>query len=77
MTQQMTKSQAHAEVLRRWRERPFKDRKTYAQAQAFAGEIAGQVDFATLGQKQKIIEGWLVGEVDGFTALTPKPRSIA
>jgi hypothetical protein len=36
-----------------------------AQAQTFAAEIAAQVDFETLGRKQKIIEGWLVG---GLTA---------
>lgn len=73
----MTKSQAHAEVLKRWREKPFKDRKTYAQAQAFALELVDQLDFQTLGQKQKIIEGWLVREVDGVTTLmVPRPSSV-
>jgi len=63
----LTESEAHAEVLRRWREKPFKDRKTYTQAQAYALELAAVIDFETLGRKNKIIEGWLVRELDGPT----------
>lgn len=61
----ISKDEAHSLVLRRWRALPVADRKTYAQAIAFAAGLAQELDFETLGHPQKIIQGWLVREIDG------------
>ena len=62
----LSKSEAHAEVLRQWRARPSKARADYKMAIDFAAELAPKLDFDTLGDRRKVVEGWLVSEVDGF-----------
>lgn len=61
----ISKDEAHSLVLTRWRALPVSERKTYAQAIAFAADLAAELDFETLGHPQKIIQGWLVREIDG------------
>ena len=71
----ISKSQAQAMVLERWRALPAGERQTYAQAIAFAAKLAPELDFETLGRPPKIIQGWLVREINGVptTGSAPVP----
>jgi hypothetical protein len=55
----LTKDEARREVLRLWRALPATERKSFAQATAFAQAIEASIEFTTVGVKTKIIAAWL------------------
>ena len=55
----MTKEDARKEVLRLWRDLPVTQRRTFAQAEAFAIEIQPKIEFESLGGKLKVTTAWL------------------
>lgn len=59
----MDKAEAEKEVIRLWRARPLRERRSFKQAVAFAADIAPTVDFQTLGDRPKVIEGWVVRDL--------------
>lgn len=50
--------------MRRWRELPIMNRQTQKQAAEFAEVLAAALDFHTMGNKQRIIEAWLVRDIE-------------
>ena len=60
----MTKQEAFDEALRRWHGLPEEDRKTISQAQVFAAGLAAELDFRTMGNARKVIEAWLVRDLE-------------
>lgn len=67
----MDKGDAQKEALRLWHALPMQDRNHHKKAVAFAATIAPQLPFETLGDHDKVVEGWLVRD---FLA-HDKPRS--
>lgn len=59
----MIKDDARKEVLRLWRALPVAERRSFAQAQAFAIKIDPTIEFRTLGVKLKLITAWLHRDV--------------
>jgi hypothetical protein len=59
MSDAMIKDDARNEVLRLWRALPVAERRSFAQAQAFAVKIDPTIDFRTMGDKLKVITAWL------------------
>jgi hypothetical protein len=59
----LEKAAAEKEAIRLWRARPVQERLSYRQAVAFAKMIAPQLEFRTLGNRDRIIEGWLVRDI--------------
>jgi len=55
----MDKVEAREEAIRLWRALPAQQRRTHQQATAFAKTIAPLLDFDTLGDHDKVVEGWL------------------
>lgn len=55
----VTKDEARREVLKRWRALPTGERKTFAQATAFALAIDPTIEFETMGSKPRMIAAWL------------------
>ena len=55
----MTKDDARKEVLRLWRALPVSERRSFAQAEAFAIQIDPTLEFRTMGVKLKVIKAWL------------------
>ena len=60
----MTKDEAFQEALRRWHKLPEEDRQTISQAQVFAAGLADELDFRTMGNERKVIEAWLVRDLE-------------
>ena len=60
----MTKDEAQREAMRRWRELPIMNRQTQKQATQFAEVLAAALDFHTMGNKQRIIQAWLVRDIE-------------
>jgi hypothetical protein len=60
----LTKDEAFNEALRRWHELPEQERQTITQAQVFAAGLAEQLDFRTMGNERKVIEAWLVRDLE-------------
>ena len=60
----MTKDEAFQEALRRWHKLPEEDRQTISQAQVFAAGLADALDFRTMGNERKVIEAWLVRDLE-------------
>jgi hypothetical protein len=60
----LTKDEARAEALRRWRELPADERATHEQAQVFAAGLADELDFRTMGNERKVITAWLVRDLE-------------
>ena len=58
----MTKDQAQAEAIRRWRELPISNQTT-DMAMEFAKVLYAALEFETLGDRQKIITAWLIRDV--------------
>jgi hypothetical protein len=56
---EMDKAEAQKEALRMWRSLPPQEHRTHKQATAFARAIAPKLPFETLGDHDRIIEGWL------------------
>ncbi|HVY50706.1 MAG TPA: hypothetical protein VHA07_04010 [Devosia sp.] len=55
----MDKAEARREAIRMWRALPPNEHRHHKQATAFAKLIAPLLDFETLGDHDKIVEGWL------------------
>lgn len=55
----MDKTDARKEAIRMWRSLPPNEHRHHKQATAFAKLIAPTLEFETLGDHDKIIEGWL------------------
>lgn len=68
----MTKEEAQRECLRRWRARPVIDRQTYTQAEAFAATLDKEIDFRTMADKRRVIEAWLVKDIDKTREMASK-----
>lgn len=60
----MTKEEARREVVRRWRALPYRDRQTHASLSQFAHALAQEISFDTLGDRVRLIEAWLVKDVE-------------
>jgi len=58
----LTKDQAQAEAIRRWRELPISNQTT-DMAMEFAKVLYAALEFETLGDRQKIITAWLIRDV--------------
>ena len=75
----MTKDEAQREAMRRWRELPIMNRQTQKQATQFAEVLAAALDFHTMGNKQRIIQAWLVRDIEEregiLTGLSAKAAS--
>ena len=65
---QQTKDAAREETLRRWTALPADDRRTLEQANVFAAALAEQLDFRTMGNRRRVILGWIVRDMDGLPA---------
>ena len=59
----MDKTAAQKEALRLWRALPLMSRHNHRQAIAFAASIAPSLVFETLGDHDKVVEGWLVRDL--------------
>ncbi len=59
----LTKDEAHREALRRWRELPIMNRQTHEQAAQFAASLAAELDFHTMGNRERIVAAWLVRDI--------------
>jgi hypothetical protein len=55
----MDKAAAEKEAIRLWRALPVKERMSLRQAVAFAKTIAPELEFETLGNRARIVEGWI------------------
>jgi hypothetical protein len=60
----MTKDEAQREAMRRWRELPIMNRQTHKQARDFSEVLAPALPFHTMGSRQRIIEAWLVRDIE-------------
>ncbi len=60
----LTKDEAFHEALRRWHGLPEQERQTITQAQVFAASLAEELEFRTMGNKRKVIEAWLVRDLE-------------
>ena len=60
----LTKDEAFNEALRRWHELPEQERQTITQAPVFAAGLAEQLHFRTMGNERKVIEAWLVRDLE-------------
>ena len=61
---QLTKDEAHDEALRRWHLLPEDERQTHTDAKVFADGLAEVLDFRTMANERKIIEAWLIRELE-------------
>lgn len=59
----MTKDEAEKEALKQWRALPLAQRQTFEHAQAFARALFPVLQFETLGNRERIIEAWLLREL--------------
>ncbi len=55
---------ARTEAARRWRALPAERRETYADAEAFAGELTYDLYFSTITDRLKLIKAWLILELE-------------
>lgn len=62
---ELSKDEARAETLRRWRALPEADRATTDQAELFAAALADELTFRTMGNIRKVILGWLTRDMAG------------
>lgn len=60
----MTKQEAFHEAIRRWHELPEAERQTHTDAKVFAAGLADALDFRTMGNERKVIEAWLVRDLE-------------
>jgi hypothetical protein len=67
LTKPISKTDAQRIVLDRWRRLPERRRQTSEDAEAFAAECKDVV-FETLGDRQKVIFGWIIREMEANPA---------
>jgi hypothetical protein len=63
---ELSKDDARAETLRRWRALPETDRTSSEQAELFAAALADELAFRTMGNARRVILGWLTREMAGL-----------
>jgi hypothetical protein len=63
---ELSKDDARAETLRRWRALPETDRTTAEHAELFAAALADEFSFRTMGNARKVILGWLTRDMAGL-----------
>ena len=61
---ELSKEEAHREAIRRWHNLPDDERRTHMHAQVFAAGLAEELTFRTMGDRRRVIEAWLVQEMD-------------
>lgn len=66
MTAELSKDDARAETLRRWRALPETERTDPEQAELFAAALADELSFRTMGNRRKVILGWLTRDMAGL-----------
>lgn len=71
----MTKAEAEAEALKRWRSRPLTSRRTIDDALAFAKTLNAELQFETLGRKERIVEAWLLRDLHASAVDRPAPAA--
>jgi hypothetical protein len=60
----MTKDEARREAVRRWRALPAGERQTLASVSQFARALAQEIVFETLADRERLIEAWLVKDME-------------
>ena len=60
----MTKDEAFREAIRQWHDLPAEERQTHLHAQVLAAGLAEELDFRTMANKRKIIEAWLIRDLE-------------
>lgn len=60
----MTKEEAQAEVVRRWRELPDDLRLSYSACDAFALRLADELEFTCYTDKDQLIAAWMIREIN-------------
>jgi hypothetical protein len=60
----MTKDEAQREVVRHWRALPLATRQNHRHAAPFAQQLAESIGFETLGDRVRIIEGWIIRDME-------------
>ena len=59
----MTEDDARDVIVRQWLALPPEDRATDAQAEAFAMKMAERYEFGEIGDRSRVIMGWLLSYV--------------
>jgi hypothetical protein len=72
---ELTKDEAHREAIRRWHQLPEGERQTPLHAQVLAAGLADELDFRTMGNRRRVIEAWLMEDID--PAVRDRPRRLA
>jgi hypothetical protein len=73
---ELTKDQARREAIRRWRALPTEDRQTHMQASVFAAGLVEELDFRTMTNRRKLIEAWLIEDLDPAVRERPLAQAI-
>ena len=73
---ELSKDEARREAIRRWRALPAEERQTTVQAGVFAAGLAEELDFRTMTNRRKLIEAWLVEDLDPAVRDRPLARAI-
>ena len=60
----LTKDEAFHEAIRRWHDLPEEERQTHMHAKVFAAGLAEELDFRTMGNERKVIEAWLLRDLE-------------
>lgn len=73
---ELSKDEAHREAIRRWRALPAEDRQTHVQASVFAAALAEELDFRTMTNRRRLIEAWLIEDLDPAVRRRPLAQAI-
>lgn len=73
---ELSKDDAHREAIRRWHALPESERETYMQARVFAAGLADELQFRSMTDRRKLIEAWLIEDMDPRVRDRPKPPPI-
>ena len=64
MEREMTKDEARDEILRRWAFLPDDLRGSYEAAEAFAEQMAAELAFESITDRQQLIAAWIIREIN-------------
>ena len=73
---ELSKDDAHREAIRRWHQLPENERQTPLHAQVMAAGLAEELDFRTMGNRRRIIEAWLMEDIDPVVRDRPNKRRV-
>jgi hypothetical protein len=73
---ELTKDEARREAIRRWRALPDQERQTHVQASVFAAGLVEDLNFRTMTNRRKLIEAWLIEDMDPAVRDRPLARAI-